>query len=118
MLKPRPQVAVFASAMEEVLKTKDHRGEFLDEVDPMFALDRIFGEARELDREAYKELHKTIIDPKALDKIQHEAVDTSNFCAMVWWACEKIRGSRSPHASLFGEAQRKKRESQTNHENP
>jgi len=113
MLKPRPQVAVFASAMEGILKAKDHRGEFLDEVEAFFALDRLFQEVRELDREAYSELHKTIIASKALDKIQHEAIDVANFAAMIWWACEKIRGERSPHASLFGEAQRKKRDPKT-----
>lgn len=112
MLKPRPQVAVFASAMEEVLKTKDHRGQFLDEVSPIFALDRIFQEVRELDREAYVELHKQIIDPKKLEKIQHEATDVANFCAMVWWACEKIKGLKSPHYNLFGSEQQRKRDEQ------
>jgi hypothetical protein len=112
MLKPRPQVAVFAAAMEEVLKTKDHRGEFLDEVRPIFALDRLFQEVRELDREGYNELHKEIIDPKKLERIQNESVDVSNFAAMVWWACEAIKGNKSKHFALFGSEQRKKREEQ------
>lgn len=113
MLKPRPQVAVFAAAMEEVLKTKDHRGQFLDEVDPMFALNRLWEEVRELDREAFAELHKQIIDPKKLEKIQHECCDVSNFSAMIWWACEKIKGTKSKHFNLLGSEQDKKRDEQS-----
>lgn len=112
MLKPRPQVAVFAAAMEEILKTKDHRGQFMDEVNPTFALDRLFQEVRELDREAYAELHKQIIDPKKLEKIQHEAIDVANFACMIWWGCEAIRGNKSKHFHLFGSEQEKKREEQ------
>ena len=106
MLKPRPQLGVFASAMEAILKTYDHRGRSLDTIEPGFALNRLWDEMRELDRAAWMQLYRPVPAPTDMEmakckNIQKEACDVANFCAMLWWAAERAKGKKSKLATLF-----------------
>jgi len=109
MLRPRPQVAVFASAMEAILKTHDHRGKSLDTIEPGFALNRLWDEMRELDRAAWMQLYRPATVPTDMEvakceEIQKEACDVANFCAMLWWVAERAKGKKSVLSKLFTKA--------------
>lgn len=106
MEKIRPQLNVFAEAMEMKLRKKDHRGRFLDAVNPDFALTRLWDEVRELDRAAFGRMTGMPADdlkPGEIEAIQDECVDLSNFASMIWWAMENLKGKRSKHVKLFSE---------------
>lgn len=95
MLNPRPEVAIFAAAMEKTLKKHDAMGKDVSVVAGDYALDRLHRETRELDRAAFDIMN----DPNTkltqeqfeerLQAIQNECTDVANFAVMVWWAAER-----------------------------
>lgn len=98
---PRHEVAVFARAMESVLKANDRKGRRIDQVDPEYCLQRLWDEARELDRVAFGRMHGNVSRGVA-ERIQRETTDVANFCAMIWWAMEGTEGKESPHIAFMG----------------
>lgn len=90
-MKIRPAVMVFAEAMEKVLRENDYKGK-PEECPLDTAVDRLFDEVRELDREAYGHPNINTTDEE-LEKIRREAVDVANFALMAWYGATRVQAA-------------------------
>lgn len=87
-MKIRPCVMKFAEVMERVLRENDYKGK--PEDCPLgTAVDRLFDEVRELDREAHGHPNIDTTDEE-LEKIRREAVDVANFALMAWHGASRV----------------------------
>lgn len=85
-IEVRPELLRFAEAMERVLRKNDWKGETTYGCDPTTALDGIWDEVRELDRESYG--HPNISTSRAkFGRMKKEAVDVANFAMLFWLGC-------------------------------
>lgn len=89
----RPEVANFAMAMELILRKNDHKDGWKS-CSPGWLLDQITKELKEA-KEAYREKYlRIMVQPAIQDAIkdlQDEAVDTANFCMMLWDVLDEER---------------------------
>lgn len=83
----RPELEAFARSMEAVLKENDHKGGW-DGHTLKQLINRVFDEARELDRAANAEVYDE-------EEVKKEAIDTANFCMMVFDIISEAQRRRS-----------------------